>query len=56
MEPSLRESIISLITQAENACEEALSEENRKELGYPFAAGYSRSVLDNIRQLVEGAQ
>ncbi len=56
MEPSLRDSIISLITQAENACEEALSEKNRKELGYPFAAGYSRSALENIRHLVESAQ
>jgi hypothetical protein len=56
MEPSLRASILSLIAQAEYACKGALSEENRKELGYPFAAGYSRSALDSIRQLVESAQ
>jgi hypothetical protein len=56
MEPSLRDSILALIAQAEYAFQEALSEENRKELGYPYAAGYSRSALDNIRHLVEAAK
>ncbi len=56
MEPSLRESILSLIAQAECAYREALNEENRDSLGYPYAAGYSRSALENIRHLVETAQ
>ena len=56
MEPSLRESILALIAQAEGAYREALSEENRDSLGYPYVAGYSRSALENIRHLVEAAK
>lgn len=53
METHLKESILNLITEAENARALALSEEKRDELGYPFVCGYATATLRNIRDLVE---
>ena len=53
METYLKESILNLIAEAENARALALSEEQREKLGYPFVCGYATATLRNIRELVE---
>jgi hypothetical protein len=44
--------ILQLIERAEREEQNALHPENGKSLGYPYVAGYQRSTLSNIKQIL----
>ena len=48
--------IFSLIEQADCAREEALLPQNEKDKGYPYACGYQKATLRDIREILEGAR
>jgi hypothetical protein len=56
MQANTIESILKVIEQAENARRMALSEENMKEFGYPFTAGYMTAAISEIKDIVKEAQ
>ena len=56
MENDIRTEILRIIQSAELTYEESLKPENRKELGYPYVAGYANSALRNIKELLEGVK
>jgi hypothetical protein len=55
MKNDIRLQIFRIIEGAEFAYAEALSKEKIEDLGYPYAAGYYKSALRNIRELLEVA-
>jgi hypothetical protein len=56
MQANTIESILKVIEQAENARRMALSEENMKEFGYAFTAGYMTAAISEIKDIVKEAQ
>jgi hypothetical protein len=53
MENNLKQKILRLIADARSNCDKALEPENYKDMGYPYAAGYSRATLSEIQELLK---
>jgi hypothetical protein len=56
MENDIRLQILRIIESAEFAYQEGLSNEKMLDLGYPYVAGYAKSALRNIRELLKVAR
>lgn len=46
------EEILELISKAREARKAALKEENQRDFGYPFVAGYATSTLEQIQRIL----